>query len=595
VVTFTQTIAGMVTFNPASAALTNASGVASVILYAGSDPGATEISASITNAGSTITSSVGIAVATSNLSLSPLTITPSTLSAGGSAAVSVTVWDESSNPYLPSVPVAFTSSCAQSVPAKAIISATIYTVSGVVSATYRDINCAAIDTITATLAGTTITRSGTVTVTAASAGTIFFVSATPAYISLPGTGGTAQSTVLFRVLDTNGQPIQKQVDFSLDTTVGGITLSTTNPVSSDPTTGNVQTIVQAGSVPTPVRVQAVIHGTTLTSTSDRLTISTGIPTQRAFSLSATTLNIEGWNWDGITSVITARLADRFLNPVPDGTVVNFTASGGHVEASCQTGVSTPAYTPLHGSGECGVYFTSASPRPRTTDSIPSAMNGRVVVLAYALGEESFVDANSNGRFELTETWTDLPEPFVDYNEDGIRNNSEPFIDTNSNGTYTAADGVFNGVLRDASIVGPNQIHVRQSLTIILSGSTAVISATPDPVTLAPCSTGTPFTNTPVTVNVSVADENGNIMPAGTTISVAKTNGTITSPSSFTVGNAAPASGATIIYPITMISDATQGAGPGYTCTNPVTTGYLQVTVKSPKGEPVYKGDIVVND
>jgi hypothetical protein len=398
------------------------------------------------------------------------------------------------------------------------------------------------------------------------------------------------------VLDTNGNPIQKQVDFSLDTTVGGITLTQAS-ANSDSLTGNVQTIVQAGTVPTPVRVQAVIHGTTLTSTSDRLTISTGIPTQKAFSLSASTLNMEGWDYDGVTSVVTARLADRFLNPVPDGTVVNFTASGGHVEASCQTGISTPVCgASLPPSGTCCVYFTSANPRPYLGQPGPQpAMGGRVVVLAYALGEESFVDTNGNGRFELTETWTDLPEPFVDYNENGVRDPLEPFIDTNYNGIYDAADGVFNGVLRDASIVGPTQIHVRESLTIVLSGSTALISATPDPVTLAHCTNGVAFPNTPHTVNLSVTDVNGNIMPAGTIISVTTTNGTITGPSSFIVGNTSPAPGAAITYPITMISDATQGPAPTYTCSNTATTGYLQVTVSSPKSTITYKGDIVVTD
>jgi hypothetical protein len=585
VVTFTQTIADMVTFSPASAALTDASGVASVILNAGSTTGATEISAAITSsAGDTLTSSVGIAVATASLGLSALTITPTTLSAGGSAAVSVTVLSSDGvTPYLPSVPVAFTSSCVQSVPAKATISATVYTVSGVASATYRDINCASTDQITATLTGTTISRSGNVTVTPASAGSIFFVSATPNNISLPGSGGTTQSTVLFRVLDTNGNPIQKQVNFSLDTTVGGITLSTTNPVSSDPVTGNVQTIVYAGTVSTPVRVAAQINGTTLTSTSDRLTISTGIPSQKAFSIGASTLNIEGLDYNEVTSVIKVKLGDRFLNPVPDGTVVNFIASGGTVEASCQTGISTVAYpSPLPGA--CGVYFMSGDPRPS---------NGRVVILAYALGEESFVDTNSNGKFDTGETWTDMPEPFLDANENGIYDTGETFIDTNANGSYSYGDGVFNGVLRDASITGPTQIHVRNSTRIILSGRNAVISA--PTINLAHCTDGVAFINTPVTVDVSVTDANGNIMPAGTTISFTATNGTITGPTDFTVSNAAPDLGAAITYSTTMISDATQGAGPGFICTNAVTSGSLKVTVTSAPSSVKSYGDITVND
>ena len=583
-VTFTPTTSGMVTFSPATTALTNASGIASVTLNAGSTPGATEISAAITTtAGITLTNAIDIAVATtsSSLSLSDLTVTPTTLSAGGSAAVSLTVKHDSDT-YLPSVPIDFTSYCTQSVPAKATISTTVYTINGIASATYRDINCGAIDTITATLHGTSTTKQGTINVNPANAGSIFFVSATPNNISLPGSGGTTQSIVLFRVLDTTGNPIQKQVNFSLDTTVGGITLSTSGAIS-DPSTGNVQTIVYAGSVSTPVRIAAQINETTLTSTSDKLTISTGIPSQKAFSLAASTLNIEGWDYNNVTSVITARLADRFLNPVPDGTVVNFTASGGTVEASCQTGVSTAAYSnPLPGA--CGVYFMSGSPRPS---------NGRVVVLAYALGEESFIDTNSNGVFNTGETWTDIPEPFLDANENGTWSTGETFIDTNANGSYSSGDGVFNGVLRDASITGPAQIHMRNSTRIILSGRNAVISA--PAVNLAHCTDGVAFTNTPVTVDVSVTDVNGNIMPQGTTISFAASNGTITGPASFTVVNAAPSSGVPIIYRTTMISDATQGAGPGYTCTNASTNGFLKVTVMSSPSGVTTNGDISVTD
>jgi hypothetical protein len=218
-----------------------------------------------------------------------------------------------------------------------------------------------------------------------------------------------------------------------------------------------------------------------------------------------------------------------------------------------------------------------------------------VVLAYALGEESFVDANSNGRFDIGETWTDMPEPYLDVNESGAKDPLEYYIDTNFDGSYSIADGIFNGILRDPSISGPTQIHVRQSLRIILSGSNAVINVNPNPIQLSQCVTGTPFVNTPVTAYVSVTDANNNIMPAGTQITIATSNGTITSPSALVVSNAAPPFGAAILYPVTIRSDASQSAGPGYACTNPVTTGYLSITVRTPKALETYSGSTPVND
>jgi hypothetical protein len=49
-------------------------------------------------------------------------------------------------------------------------------------------------------------------------------------------------------------------------------------------------------------------------------------------------------------------------------------------------------------------YQSSSPRP--TD-------GRVTVLAYALGEESFLDVNGNNVFDAGEDYQDLGDIFID--------------------------------------------------------------------------------------------------------------------------------------------------------------------------------------
>jgi len=583
-VTFTAVTAGLITFNgtpDTGTALTNASGVATIIIYAAAavTSGATDINAAVTGSAGTISGSTGISVAPANLHLSALTITPGAISAGGSAAVSITVEDVLNHAYLPPVPVSFTSTGVQQ--GKAKITAQVFTVNGIASATYTDINFGATDTITATLVGTALTQSGPLTVGAASAGSIIFVSATPTNISLPGTGGTITSTVVFKVLNSLGLPLGvPQVDFSLSTTAGGITI---NPPSapSDALTGLVSTMVTAGTIPTPVRVSATIHLTPLTSTSNQLVISTGIPTQNNTSLAATVLNMEGWNVDGVLSVVTARLSDRFQNPVPNGTAVSFTASGGQIDPSCTTTA-----------GACSVNFHSAEHRPRLSDPNPKPYKtGRVVILAYALGEESFNDSNANGIYDLSETFTDMPDPWLDVNEDGTYDQNEPFTDTYLNGFYAPADGIFNGVLRDPFIVGHTFIHVRRSLTIVLSTSQALITVNPHPIPLDQCVNGILFANTPVPVDMLVTDLHGNIMPMGTTISIATTNGTIISPVSMVVGNDSPMDPDP--YTILMQSDATQDVG--LICTNSKTTGLFQVTVRSPGGTVTYGGITTVTD
>ena len=581
-VTFTAVTVGLITFNgtpDTGSAQTNSSGIATITIYAAASvtSGATDIDATVTSATSnTITGNTGVSVAPPNLHLSAaLTVTPDTISAGGSAAVSITVLDSSNNPYMTSVPVSFTSTGVSA--GGATITAQAYTNNGIASATYKDITYAGTDTITASLVGTSQTKSAGITVNAASAGSIIFVSATPTNISLPNSGGQITSTVVFKVLDTGGNPIGKLVDFSLSTTAGGITINPTS-AQSDGNTGLVQTVVTAGTIPTPVRVLATIDGTTLTSTSSQLVISTGIPTQNNFSLSATVLNMEGWNYDGTTSVVNARLADRFQNPVPDGTAVYFTASGGSIDASCTTK-----------DGTCSVTFRSQEKRPRIIDPPPTpAKSGHVVILAYAIGEESFTDLNGDGIFNhLTESFIDMPDPWLDVNEDGIYDNSEPFTDTYHTGSYSFADGCFNGVLRDYAISdscysSPPYIYVRRSLTIVFSSSTAQITVNNgNPITLV-CGSGTL-----VTIPVLVTDENTNIMPVGTTISIATTAGSIISPTSFTVGNGSPMNPGH--YNVVMQANESS------TCGSP-TTGLFTVTVTTPGPVVITTGSYtIVND
>ena len=386
--------------------------------------------------------------------------------------------------------------------------------------------------------------------------------------------------------DQIGNFMLQLVDFSLDTTAGGITLTgggTTYSATSDAgNQGYGSTIVNAGTSPTPVRVLATIHGTSppITSTSIQLVISTGIPTQNNISLAASILNMEGWTVDGVVSVVTARLVDRFQNPVPDGTAVSFWASGGHIDSSCTTT-----------NGACSVNFFSQEKRPRKDGIDPNTglppvapfpyKNGRVVVQAFAQGEESFIDLNGDGTFNhLTETFIDMPDPWLDYNEDGIYNQSEPFHDTYSAAGYSLADGCFNGVLRDyvspdSCYSSPDFIDVRRSLTIVLSSKEASITINNDnPINLAHCVDGTPFVNAPLSFPVLITDINENIMPIDTTIAFNATNGTIIGPTSFTVGNGSPKDPAP--YNVTMQSDATQDAG--LTCTNSKTTGLFEVTV-----------------
>ena len=419
-----------------------------------------------------------------------------------------------------------------------------------------------------------------ITTTAAS---ITFVSASPTTIAIKGTGGQENSTVIFIIKDSNGNPLANQnVILSLTSNAGGVSLAAQNATSK--ADGTVGAILQAGTTATPVRVKAVLTSNfAVTGISSQLVVSTAIPHQDGFSIAATKLNIEALNVDGVTTTFTAHLSDRYGNLVPDGTAVSFRTEGGvsSINPSCQTS-----------SGACSVTLASSGRRP---------FDGRLTVLATAIGEESFVDANGNGLYDIGEQFKDLPEAFIDGNEDGVRgiNTTEPllpieeFVDFNNNGVYDNGDGQFNGVLRACDVLTPKPagcpapvsttINVRSSLVIVLSGHLAVFGGLPSSVTLGTC--GSP----PTVIPLTISDINGNSLAGGTSVVITTTNGTILSPASFTI----PDSNAKgpFPFPITLITDATLANG---VCTNANPTGTLKITVTTP-GNFISTAFFTVND
>jgi hypothetical protein len=374
---------------------------------------------------------------------------------------------------------------------------------------------------------------------------IKFVSASPASITLKGTGGAGHvetSIITFQVIGDNTSPLSGQtVDFSLSTTVGGLFITPTSAVSD--ATGTVKTIVNAGVISTPVRVFATVRGTIITTQSDQLTVTTGIPDQDSFSISAGTLNSESFNHDGVKVPITVIMSDHFNNPVPDGTAVNFTSNVGQVTGS---GITA--------NGSVTVNWTSSAPRIFTG---PKA--GRFVIMAYAIGEESFTDLNGNGLADAGE-FADDTEAFRDDNFNGVRDSTEPFIDFNGDGIFNLPDGQYNGVLQGAAYVGaPRSKHVFKNIELVMSTDGADI--TTNPTSLA----------APGSLDITIKDLNGNTMAAGTTVSVASPGfGTLSGTTSYTVPQNTG-------FGQTIIVNLAAGATPV------PHTGLMPITVTSPGG------------
>ena len=500
-----------------------------------------------------------------------LQISNPAVSAGGSTSVSAYLVNSDGSLYTQSATVNFNSPCVAAGTALVQPAASATTTSGIATITYAARGCSGSDliTATATVGGQALSASGTVTVAAASVGSIAFVSATPTNIALQGTGDSTRpesSTVVFQVRDATGGPVSNaNVSFTLNTSVGGISITPTTAVSDSQ--GNVQTVVSAGTVATSVNVTAIVTSVTpnISTQSSQLTVTTGIPTANSFSLSAQCFNIEGWEYDGTTTGINARLGDRFQNPVPDGTAVTFTSEGGNIQSQCTT-----TTTPTEG-GVCTVNIRSSNPRPA---------NGRVTILAKAIGEESFTDANGNGAFNNGESFTDIPEPFRDDNENGTYNVGEDFFDFNNNQSRDPADGLFNGVLCNdttgrCGAASTRSTGIADSLVVIFSGSTPTITDTANGALPSPFAIG--GTNSARGITFWIRDVNGNPMPAGTRVELGASGAGlgVASPTSFTVPCTDIASGTQLggatVFPFTVTSGTTTGSG------------VITLTVTTPRG------------
>ena len=467
-----------------------------------------------------------------------IAISQSNLQAGGSASLTVTFVDENNVLVGVEITANFISNCVAGGLAN-IVESSVITNTGAATSTYSATGCSGDDTITvsANIDGTVLQATGMVTVAAATVGSIQFVSADPTNIGLLGTGGVGRqetSTVRFAVTDSTGGPVSgATVDFTLNTTIGGIQLTPTTATSD--IQGSVQTVISAGSVATSVRVTATVNPSSpvIAAQSDQLTITTGIPDNDSVSLSMACVNIEGWNLDGITTDVTVRMSDRYNNPVPDGTAITLTTEGGQIGGSCLT-----MTTPADGAGVCTVLFVSSDPRDNPTIATG---DGRVTILATAIGEESFVDADSDGIFNNADFPLEIGEPFRDDNENGTADTAlgEVFSDFNSNGL---PDGPahpdyinFNGLLCDSmtALCSPNEtLFVSDTGVIVMSASGALISHAPaGAINVAGPTVGS------IIVTVGDSKGNGSIsqpMAGGTTIEAESSNGSIVGPDSYTV-------------------------------------------------------------
>ena len=367
-VTF-ATDASLAIFSPsAGTALTDDQGVARISLRAASlaAGGAGKLTATASVNGATIVGERNFQVGATTLSFGTVTTGAPQIQAYNSTDITVPVLAGGA-PYPNQVNVNFTSACV--IAGKATLAATVATNNGVARTVYRDKGCANDDVITVTADGVSMPATVPLKIAPPPAASVQFVSADPIEksIVIRGQGGinrTETATLKFRVFDIFGSPLpRREVTFRVSDPAS-VTLNKSTDTTDE--NGEVITTVNSGSVATSFRVFATLPNTAsatrpddISTTSDSIVVTTGLPVQRAFSLTAENYNLEGLNKDSSPTNPATRvqvmIADSFGNPVPDGTPVVFQTNMGSIGSSDKGGCSTV-------NGGCSVDFRTQDPR-----------------------------------------------------------------------------------------------------------------------------------------------------------------------------------------------------------------------------------------
>ena len=444
--------------------------------------------------------------------------------------------------------VDFSSSCALSGDSE--LDAAVTSVNGSAEATYRATGCAGSDEITATVstATSTLTASAFIEVSSAPASSLQFISATPENIAIKGAGGAARqdfSIVEFLVTDSSNNPVSAQeVELSLEG-VGSFEDGSTTASSLSNEDGKVTITIFSGNVPGNISIEASFpESQTIVTTPGALTVSGGLPHQDGLTLSFTSLNPNAYNYANIENQINIRATDRYSNPVPDGTTITLMAEAGQIDSPCST-VNGSCSVSWYSPGGTGTGNSNDARAPLNPDELFDR-NGRVAVLAYMVGEESFEDENSDGLFsyrmiivEEVETTalefsTNIPEAFLDQDENGVQSGIdgafEPYIDRNGNQQYDAADEVFQGVNCDSTT--GSETHCSELTNIFVTASFVMasdnlffdvyeITTVDDEATwtLIDYSGGPPVLTDTESFLVVISDENDNSPPEGTKVEV----------------------------------------------------------------------------
>jgi hypothetical protein len=513
--------------------------------------GAVQVTAAATVEAVSLTQNYDLQITPGTVSLSNVSVSSLTVQKGQSVNVGVDVKVNGVAASSNSVAVTFSTGCGTVSPAPALVDA-----SGRATAVIQTSNTGAC-VVSASSSGIS-SEPASYSVTAPPIAGLQFVSAIPNLIYQKGSTGANTSIVRFKVIDSVGAAVTTgvKVNASLTNTDGGINFCGSPSSVISGTDGIALFSVCGGTLPTTVQVTATLDDPNagISTSSNLLTVQTGLPTQRFFDIAATKLNFYAGGYftnrfNGETTDITVNAADRQGNPVPDGTKIVFVSEGGQINSSGQSSC-------LIAGGACTVKLIGQDYRPMGSNALNGDPRpGRVTVLAYADGEEYFIDKQDaktgfyNNRYDDDELFEDLGLPYIDKDESGAlvsaytnlvtrTNDGEIFypLPVGATGSVACPSNSNEGLSVEATCNGrwDGLTKVRRQIVIVFSGNEIgqpglKSLANPDGYdTSIPEKYRTQFYKNTDTdksiytrnkITVQLADHDGNPLPVGTSLSV----------------------------------------------------------------------------
>lgn len=472
--------------------------------------------ASVTFKAGDVQGSVGVIAKSDTISSDPYTIeitnssppqslvvaaNPSAIITTKSSSISATIKDAQGNLVENGTSVTFSVSNTSLGGFDGNASSTVFTNAGVASTTFSS-SGQTTGTVEISVQAGALIEKLYLEINPADASSIVFKEVSTNPVAIRESGGTEISTIVFDVLDVNGNPADDvAVTFTLSGPDGGEYIEEDDATPKEhvvsAVNGEAKVVFHSGYEPGTVEITASIttsNNNVIKSRTPVISIGGGVPTDDWLSLAVEKRNIAGWNYNNLTSNVTVYLADRYGNyNILDGHSVSFESEIGlailsNSVSADKNGLATAQFrtngspegdpckdvSPLEWENDLKTYITDNYGKVQGMP-LGHPRDGRATILAFTKGEESFDDGSNNypvnGKYDLGESFRETPtDPFRDYDGDGLYDSGiagdpfEDYIDSNNNGQW---DGIQSPAVWDGSK------FLFRNTEIILSGQPGI--------------------------------------------------------------------------------------------------------------------------